>query len=87
MRLGSSFRFGVGIDLASDSWILDFVVCSLYFSQTLWYHFVARSSYQQHGAEENVCKSRMETNVAPLCSQDVKIQQKGVSRHYSLSDP
>ena len=44
--------------------------------------FVARSSSQQHGAKENVCTPRMETNVAPLCSQDVKIQQKGVSRHY-----
>ena len=50
--------------------------------QTLWYHFLARSSSQQHGAKENVCTPRMETNFAPLCSQDVKIQQKGVSRHY-----
>ena len=50
--------------------------------QTLWYPVLARSSSQQHGAKENVCTPRMETNVAPLCSQDVKIQQKGVSRHY-----
>ena len=59
-----------------------FVPC---LDQTLWYHFVARSSSsQQHGAEENVCTPRMETTVAPLCSQasDVKIQRKGVSRHY-----
>ena len=49
--------------------------------QTLWYHYVARSSSHQHGAKENVCTPRMETNVAPLCSQDVKIQQNGVSRH------
>ena len=50
--------------------------------QTLWYHFVARSSSsQQHGAKENVCTPCMETNVAPLRSQDLKIQQKGVSRH------
>ena len=46
------------------------------------YHFVARSSSQQHGAKENVCSPRMETNVGPLCSQYVKNQQKGVSRHY-----
>ena len=44
--------------------------------------FVARSSSQQHGAEENVCTPpRMETNVAPLCSRDVKMQKQGVSRH------
>ena len=50
--------------------------------QTLWCHFVARSSSsQQHGAKENVCTPRMETEVGPLCSQDVKIHQKGVSRH------
>ena len=36
---------------------------------------------QQHGAKENVCAPRMETIIAPLCSQDVKMQQKGVSRH------
>ena len=40
------------------------------------------SSSQQHGAKENVCTPRTETNVGPLCSQDVKMQQKGVSRHY-----
>ena len=39
-------------------------------------------SSQQHGAKENVCTPLTETNVAPLCSQDVEIQQKGVSRHY-----
>ena len=54
--------------------------------QTLWYPVLARSSSQQHGAKENVCTPRMETNVAPLCSQDVKIQQKGVSRHYLTPD-
>ena len=52
--------------------------------QTVWYHFVARSSSQQHGAKENVSTPRMETNVAPLRSQDVKMQQKRVS---PLSDP
>ena len=32
-------------------------------------------------APKKMCAPRMETNVAPLCSQDVNIQQKGVSRH------
>ena len=41
-----------------------------------------RSSSQQHRAKENVCTPGTETNVAPLCSQDVRIQQKKVSRHY-----
>ena len=31
----------------------------------VWYHFVARSSSQQHGAKENVCTPRTETNVGP----------------------
>ena len=41
---------------------------------------MARSS-TQHGAKENVCTPRVETDVAPLCSQDVKMKQNGVSGH------
>ena len=33
-------------------------------------------------AKENGCTPRMETKVGTLCSQDWKIQQKEVSRHY-----